>query len=191
MNYKLNSIRVDFKPDVRVSDLDLAHARRLFHVHNSVIKRQYFTVKFTSTLHLQVWFKSDITSLSVRSHLKDVYKIYERLNNIKPTKVCVRTAKGIINLQASGRFDKKVELFSIAKQKLPEHYKLLATSGLAEPFMQVQSILKGDSVRFLQITRNYSSHLRICYSGNFTIIARNVVEYKELIRIAQTLSNHP
>ena len=186
MDCRLNSVRVDYKPHIRTSDLDLAKARKLFNIgEKSVIKRQFFTVKFTSSLCLQIWFKGNINTTSVRCHLSDIFKIYTRLNNIKPTRVCKLTTRGIINLQASGSFHKKIDFSLITKHNLPIRYKLLGTSALTEPFTPIES---AHTARYIQITCNHSSHLRICFSGNFTIIARSVLDYKELLKIAQTLS---
>ena len=186
MDYRINSVRADYKPHIRSSDLDLAKARKLFNIGDkSVIKRQFFTVKFTSTLCMQIWFKGNINSTTVRSHLSDIFKIYTRLNNIKPTKVCKVTTRGIINLQASGSFHIKIDFSLITKHNLPFPYKLLGTSSLTEPFTPIKS---AHTARYIQITHNHSSHLRICFSGNFTIIARSVHDYKELLNIAQTLS---
>ena len=184
MNYKLNSIRVDYRPSISSSDLDLAHARRLFNITNSVIKREFYTVKFTSNLYLQIWFKKKINTAAISGHLREIFDIYQSLNHIKKTKVSL-VSTGIINLQASGRLKKKVDFELINKEHLPQGYRLLATSSLLEPFLPTRDVQKGTT--YLQITRNFSSLLRICYSGNFTIIARNILEYKELLAIAKTI----
>jgi len=188
MNCKVNCARVDFRPTPRVSDLDLAKARKNFDLkrNSSVIRRPLFTVKFTAALFIQVWFKKDIRAKKIRQNLKEIYYIYQRLNFIKNTKVTLASS-GIINLQASGSYTKPIDFLSISKSILPTGYKLLASIALTEPFGLISRIDKGTLVRYIQVTADFSSHIRISKSGAFTIIARNVIEYKKLLTLAKTL----
>lgn len=188
MNCKVNCARVDFRPTPRVSDLDLAKARKIFDLkrNSNVIRRHLFTVKFTAALFLQVWFKKDIHAKKIRHHLKEIFYIYQRLNFIKNTKVTLAST-GIINLQASGTYTKTIDFLSVSRDILPAKFKLLATVSLTEPFSLISRIKKGTLVRYIQVTEDFSSHIRISKSGSFTIIARDITEYKKLLAVAKTL----
>ena len=80
--HRVNTLRIDFTPKERIADLDIAKGQKLLKIRrHGFVQRREFTVKYTSSLYFQVWFKH--YPFHIDEGFKVVYKLRRSLNAVR------------------------------------------------------------------------------------------------------------
>lgn len=180
---KINFLRVDLKPKQIVADLCLASAQRVFNETKSgLIKHSQFTLKYTRSLHLQLYIRKPVTPSIFKGLIADIKTCLAKLNFVKKEKVYSFQEIRVINVQASGKFSYFSQ--SIWKHlRLPEDVVCELGTDHTEPSVPVKlsDICSGQLFRFIVLTYVSGNILKINNTGSFTIVCQDLEKYERLL----------
>jgi hypothetical protein len=185
--HTINSIRIDFKPNVNVRDLNVGKVKQILGLRkHGIIKRKHYTIKYTHSLYLNVWVKQPFHFDAVFKHV-DILR--RQLNAYKRTKVLYFTAINIVNVQGSGNLE-----FSLSKALLkrldlttasPERISIEVVQDTDIPAVPIDNISKLAQYAFqsLLISINSSNFITVKQSGTFSIVTKDLKIYLTLLNV--------
>jgi hypothetical protein len=186
-DHSVNTIRLDAIPLEHSKDLDFAKARKLLSIPNhGVVRRTTYTIKYTSSLFCNIYLKPPF---HVRQALRDVNRIRKTLNTCKKTPVTRFREIKQVNIQGNGN----ISDFQIANDQFWTIIDLSSFSDLefecgtqyTSPATPISSLSKlvGNLFRYVHIKYDNGNVLRLNRNGSFTVIARTLDNYYQLLKI--------
>ncbi len=193
MLVQINSVRIDFIPDIIVSDLDLARCKKFYsnqeEYRGYYIRTSDYTIRYTATLNLQVWLKN-VSGENIKKLYYVANAIRIDFNQFKKSAVTSFQEVKSTNIQGSGHLSSpNVNLYKISKDILPSYCMIEAGDSVAEPAVNISN-LNGQLFRYVRVVLQNNNVIRIVHSGAFTLICKSFEEYKLLLDIIKTIDSH-
>ena len=167
--------RIDFIPNIRVSDLNSAKARKIVDADKAgIIRTDICTITYTRSLYIRVFLRrsSDI-SRTLNKLQPIIHKLKKNLNTCKPTKVKTFVSK-LVNIQGQGNFERKIDLYLFDQIGAPLGYKLYHIEQNHKHAIPTERPLQEINISCVKLVHGSSNIIQIYFSGSFSLVAKNL-----------------